>query len=781
MTATTSAAATETAAAPSWPWPIDPARYDRHPELSERERTALASLGWQIRRRRGYDPDRVEWRAIARLLRPLDDARAALQWCPDTPAHRRSVTDAVGLILRRCLEDGTSFWAWSADDWGRLIAPGHKEFEEAWPGWIDGTVRPYVAALAYLLGDFTDFHRIGGFVRRSLAWRVFGQEPVEETIAQVAATLQGWGYHPSNGAFGQFRTVLVQIMLINRSPLLNDMTTDALERVRESPALPSGARRGNLHGVHRAIAALGYADPPPKPIHAVMPDLEGVPAPWAAAVERWHATSTLTPKVRGMFRSVMAKAGRWLAAEHPDVVEPAQWTRETCAAWVAALDRMTIGEYVQRQAGVDKRGGEPLSPRTKAGYLTATRTFFRDCHEWEWIPRRFDPVRALATPRSVAALIGPNPRVIADDIWAKLLWAGLNIDPEDFPTNTYGLCYPIELIRAVTLTWLFSGLRSDEIARLRMGCIRWQHDGFPIPGDSDEVLAKDAVCLLDTPTHKTGTSFTKPIDPLLGKAIEAWQELRPQQPKMLDRKTGEQVDFLFAHRAKRLANTYINTAVIPSLCRKAGVPTADVRGNITSHRARSTIASQLYNAKEPMTLFELQAWLGHRSPESTQHYAKITPNTLTKAYTEAGYFARNVRTVEVLLDRDAITSGAAATGEPWQYYDLGHGLCSYSFFEQCQHRMACARCDFYTPKESTKAQLVEAKANLQRMLVSIPLTEEERAAVDDGQSALDRLLERLAEVATPAGPTPSELRAEPGRPLPLTVRSPPDPTERKCY
>ncbi|MFB6717387.1 MULTISPECIES: hypothetical protein [unclassified Streptomyces] len=53
------------------------------------------------------------------------------------------------------------------------------------------------------------------------------------------------------------------------------------------------------------------------------------------------------------------------------------------------------------------------------------------------------------------------------------------------------------------------------------------------------------------------------------------------------------------------------------LCRKAGVPTADIRGNITSHRARSTIASQLYNAKEPMTLFELQEWLGHQTPEAT--------------------------------------------------------------------------------------------------------------------------------------------------------------------
>jgi hypothetical protein len=117
------------------------------------------------------------------------------------------------------------------------------------------------------------------------------------------------------------------------------------------------------------------------------------------------------------------------------------------------------------------------------------------------------------------------------------------------------------------------------------------------------------------------------------------------------------------------------------LCRKAGVSQSDVRGRITSHRARATIASQLYNAKEPMTLFELQAWLGHRSPETTQHYAQITPNTLTKAYTDAGYFARNVRTIEVLIDREAVLSGAAAAGEPWQHYDIGHGYCSYTFFD----------------------------------------------------------------------------------------------------
>src|SRR5664280_700160 len=165
--------------------------------------------------------------------------------------------------------------------------------------------------------------------------------------------------------------------------------------------------------------------------------------------------------------------------------------------------------------------------------------------------------------------------------------------------------------------------------------------------------------------------------------------------------------------------------------------------------------------KEPMTLFELQAWLGHRTPSTTQHYAKISPNTLSKAYTEAGYFARNIRTIEVPVDRDAVTAGAAAAGQPWQHYDLGHGWCSYTFFEQCPHRMACARCDFYTPKGTTKAQLLEAKDNLQRMLASIPLTDDERAAVDDGHTAVDALLARLADVPTPAGPTPHELGAPP--------------------
>jgi len=477
---------------------------------------------------------------------------------------------------------------------------------------------------------------------------------------------------------------------------------------------------------------------------------------------------------RGFVFYAVLKAGRWLAREYPDVRTPEDWTRDVALAYVAAVNSCVLGDLVAPSAYKGRPRGAPLSPRSKAHVLGALRTFLRDCHAWGWCARRFDPMRVLATPRSVRALIGPNPRLLADDVWAKLLWAGLQLQEADLPNSDTGitrvgrgrLTYPIELVKAIAIVWLFAGLRSDELVRLRVGCIRRQQPGGAPSAASAHIPGDNATCLLDVPTHKTGTSFTKPVDSLVGESIAVWEARRPTQPLLIDRKTGERVPVLFCLRGRAVPTRYFNDALIPALCKKAGVPIADARGRITSHRARATIASQLYNAKEPMTLFELQAWLGHRSPEATQHYAKIAPTTLTKAYADAGYFARNVRTIEVLVDREAVLNGAAATGQAWQYFDLGHGYCSYSFFEQCPHRMACARCDFYVPKASTKAQLLEARDNLQRMMAQIPLTDDERAAVEDGTAAVERLLERLTDVPTPAGPTPRELAA--GNFIPLS-------------
>ncbi|HLI60776.1 MAG TPA: tyrosine-type recombinase/integrase [Solirubrobacteraceae bacterium] len=753
MTSPTSATA-ERDPAPQlrWRWPPDRRRYDCSP-LTDVERAAIATLGprlkrWQRPRRKGE-----EWSAIERLLKPLRDAHATL-YLPDHTA-RWSALLAVANLLHHCLEQGTTFWEWDYATWVHVCDTG-RGWRERRPQWAYQGSRHHVMALAYLLGDFTE-PLPGAMFRTILAEKMFGPDAVRAALDSVIGAVNGWGYGTT--ASWQLPNLTCEALIVRRSPDLADLSAEFIDRLRTAPGL-SRARRSLFYRLRLALVTLGLIPPTVWRDAPPVADGSGVGAEWKEWIDRWYMTSTLTLSTRRANRCLLFRLGRWLAEHHPDVDSPRHWTRQHCAAFVAHAADMRYGDYTaNRNSLIASRIGQPLAPNAKAGYLYAVRQFFRDCQEWGWLPRRFDPGRALRTPPTLKALIGPDPRVIDDKLWAKLIWAGLNVTIEDFPKGLSGAFYPIEMLRALTLTWLFAGLRSDEIARLRVGCIRWQ----PSTSDDPEGSSADPICLLDIPSNKTGTAFTKPVEPLVGRAIAAWEAIRPQQPKLRDRKTGTLVDLLFCFRARRISGSYINDAIIPALCHKAGIPMADARGRITSHRARSTIATQLYNAKDPMTLFELQAWLGHRSPTSTQHYAKITPTTLTRAYRDAGYFARNVRVIEVLVDRDAVESGAAGAGEPWQHFDLGHGYCTYDFFERCPHRMACARCEFYVPKASARAQLLAAKQNLQRMLLEIPLTDDERAAVEGDDEAVGRLLARLADVATPTGATPRVLNAS--RPL----------------
>ena len=119
---------------------------------------------------------------------------------------------------------------------------------------------------------------------------------------------------------------------------------------------------------------------------------------------------------------------------------------------------------------------------------------------------------------------------------------------------------------------------------------------------------------------------------------------RPDQPPCVDRKTGERVELLFMYRARAIPHEFINQSIIPTLCRKAGVARSDVRGNITSHhRARATIASQLVNSRDPMSLFELQARLGHGSPVGVLRVAYLWPLPSSLSATCLGRYFINAR------------------------------------------------------------------------------------------------------------------------------------------
>ena len=51
---------------------------------------------------------------------------------------------------------------------------------------------------------------------------------------------------------------------------------------------------------------------------------------------------------------------------------------------------------------------------------------------------------------------------------------------------------------------------------------------------------------------------------------------------------------------------------------------------------------------------ELKEWLAHKHFSGTRHHAVILRHRLTAAYRKADCFARNVRTIQVLVDREPI-------------------------------------------------------------------------------------------------------------------------------
>ncbi len=702
--------------------------------------------------------------ALERLLRPLHDT---LDHLGATITEKRNYTvrtTVVCLLIRAMHRHGRSFWAFSPEDWHELLGDDYYAYVRQHG--VTANARQQLIAVAYLLRGFSGLHRLGRLSHHALAEKVFGMEMVNAAIAGMADDLQGWGY-TRKGNMVALRAAFAEAMLAQRSPRLADLTSATLAQLHKE-ADAKITRRGLVLLSYVLVRRGQLSEPLGRDGQAGRKDqidhraaIEGVPEEWRQWCGRWFDTSTLQPASRMSTIYRLFQAGRWLAAEQPGVAGPGNWTRETAAAYVAAVDRAKVGQWSTPTSPLKGQVGKPFSAATKEGMLRAVRTFFADCQEWGWITARFHPTRALATPRSVRALIGPDPRAIADATWAKLVWAGLNLTdqdlsrPDDPEAAGDGHFYPAALVRALVVTWLFSGLHRDEILRLHVGCTRWQagdDGGGAAAGD------KRRICLLDVPVNKTGTAFTKPVDGIVGEAGAAWEAMRPPQPLWLDPKTGERVHVLLSHRSRRVGPNYINAVLIPLLCRKAGVPAEDARGRITSHRARATIATQLYNAKEPMSLFELQEWLGHRSPDSTRHYTRISPTKLAKSYQDAGYFARNLRAVEVLIDQDAVRSGLAA-GEAWKHYDLGHGYCTYDFFDQCPHRMACARCDFYEPKGSSKALLLEGKANLLRLRQDIPLNDDELRAVNEGIAAHEELAARLADVPTPGGGTPRQIDA----------------------
>jgi len=757
----------------SFTWPIDVTSYDCSPQLTEVEQQEIALVAARSGGpgNSGGQPKHSS-QVLHRLLTPLEDICQKIQenYTNGTNQNRREST--IRAFVLEMNRRQTAFWAWSEREWVEFIAPSLEIFN-ARLGWSwrrdskpEAGTRTRVLLAAYLLGALPDVRICGPHLPYTkLARLAFGEQWLSPTIDRIIMHLRSVGYAPQK-AFEITRPACI-VLLLARSPFLEDITEEHIRWVHET----TPREQYEIATLSRVLVSFGILRVGiSKSVPGVLPtraSADGTLATeWEGWCNAWRKISTLEPTTKSGYYTNLLKIGRWLKQAHPEIAEPSQWTATIATECVAAITQMTVGQYIGEQFRLSHRKepnhGKPIKPRTISVFLAAIRCFFQDLQESEKIPLVFNPQRYLALPHSVKNKIGPDPRVIDRPLWAKLIWAGQHLEVEDLASTTY----PLEMVRAVAAVWLFTALRSDEICRLQLGCIEWPVTDITDP-ETGKKVGKEQVCYLHIPANKTSPAFKKPVAPYVGKMIADWERLRPAQKLVLDRKGAEKVAYLFSLREQRLGKRYINHVLIPLLAAKANMPPLDQRGRVTSHRARATIATFLGNCENPMSLWQLMRWLGHRTEATTRNYVDADITKVAVKVAEGSFLQQNLASIPVLIDNDAVMSGTASSGQPWKYFDLGHGYCTLPEWAACRHRMACAKCDFYQPKHSTKMQLLEANGNLTRMLEFVTLGEEERKLVEQGITLNQALLDRLANEPTPAGPTPRELQSGKGKPLPM--------------
>jgi hypothetical protein len=159
------------AASEAWHWPVDLTRYQRPAFFSELE---LCELDRAMQQR---VLPRVLPLPLEQVLLPVQEALSAGH------VSSRERLDARRVLLLEMHRLRRPFWNWTAEEWSEILCETAVAFTQRYPGAF--TCRQQVLTVAYLLCGFSDFHKLGSFLRKTLANTTFGAHRMEATMERV--------------------------------------------------------------------------------------------------------------------------------------------------------------------------------------------------------------------------------------------------------------------------------------------------------------------------------------------------------------------------------------------------------------------------------------------------------------------------------------------------------------------------------------------------------------------------------------------------------------------
>ena len=765
-----------------WKMPILPEHYDRSP-LTQEEWEALAYCNNYIT----ANPDtqnRAKYvlakQKLVRFNLPVADVYYLrhLEHQNPTPSQANPCADAQLFMRCEMYRRRKMFWDWSLDEWVDTLCQTPQMFEYIYRRRYG--FRATIMDIAYLLGGVTDLRSFGGISTTAGASAYFGDDLISQQCRRLIDALIEKGYNDGIGVGKQLRRCLSTLFILNRSPYLEDISEELLA------AQITKERQPNLRGVYKrilnALQHLGILPTGPRnePMITLQVDASGMAPEWFGWCMAWYERDVaLSPLVRRQYAYIFLEVGRWLQDWAPEVRTPEQWTEDLALRFRSDVCSWTVGQYGSGRGreALKKKYGPALGQPIKAGsilrHLVALNRYFTDLSKHPYaiagepphkIRLDFNPKEVFACPDSLKKeMENVEPRDINLRIWARLVIAAATLSQSDLPQSTK---YPLSFYRAMALVWVSTARRPNEIARLRLECVRddWvpdmlDEDDLPLepPTRTDKAVkqvpvAKESdtsrIYYLHIPSGKYRGPFWVWIPDYVASAIDTWKRERPRKlPAIFDRKDREYVDYLFCYKDHRVGAKFINNSLIPTLCKKAGVDLKDTIGRITGHRARSTRLTLL--RLKGVSLEDLAEYAGHADTKTLKkHYVRHHPHQFHRIIRDADDVSRIIEGV--------IDVQAAARGLPALRWFIGYDAdgepqyCANQVYHTCPHRLDCIRCGMFIGGE--KAKLLHEGEQTLPITSKVPMTPVEKCLVEGDEKGMGACQAALKQVPAPKAP-----------------------------
>jgi hypothetical protein len=287
--------------------------------------------------------------------------------------------------------------------------------------------------------------------------------------------------------------------------------------------------------------------------------------------------------------------------------------------------------------------------------------------------------------------------------------------------------------RLITIILVRCGLRATDACTLAFGCLLHDGQGAPYLHYFNNKMRRESAVPIDE-------ELEAEICAQQQRVAARWPEHHPHLfPALKGNATGRHPMTYCSYRSMLIA--WLATCRIND---EHGDPV-----HLTPHQWRHTFACRLINRDVPQEV--VRVLLDHQSTQMTEHYARITDQTVRRRWEEATKVNINGERVGIDPDGPLAQAQWAKTRYGMATQTLPHGYCGLPVQKKCPHANACLTCPVFLTGPEFLPQLHEHRGRTLTLIDTAEADGHTRVAEMNNQvlTNLDKMIAGIGE--QPAG------------------------------